>query len=270
MGTALASFVAGALIVFTMFDQTQVTRVDALEGSIREMQVEIQSQRDAEPLRATRQENKNRVESLTAESLREAREYLVYLEREKDRIPERRQMANNRVSFFASMIAETRSTLSAMEKLLDQIRSDPEFEAQEMLHEAETLNLRLKQQRANVHAFLLQVHLTNRAKEKTRSEEHYEGLLTTIEKARNDLSGLDVNLSRSQLYQKVNNLEQHIVPLKRQSPYTLLMMRIVEIGLPILLSFFSFFFITRYSLTEERLQEIKHLLKARNASRKST
>jgi glycoside/pentoside/hexuronide:cation symporter, GPH family len=37
MGTALASFVAGALIVFTMFDQTQVTRVDSLQGSIREM-----------------------------------------------------------------------------------------------------------------------------------------------------------------------------------------------------------------------------------------
>ena len=42
MGTALASFVAGALIVFTMFDQTQVTKVDSLQGSIREMRSEVQ------------------------------------------------------------------------------------------------------------------------------------------------------------------------------------------------------------------------------------
>ncbi len=42
MGTALASFVAGVLIVFTMFDQTQVTRVDSLQGSIRELRSKVQ------------------------------------------------------------------------------------------------------------------------------------------------------------------------------------------------------------------------------------
>ncbi|MBV5342689.1 MFS transporter, partial [bacterium] len=37
LGTALASFVAGALIVFTMFDEAQVTKVDKYQGTIEEI-----------------------------------------------------------------------------------------------------------------------------------------------------------------------------------------------------------------------------------------
>jgi GPH family glycoside/pentoside/hexuronide:cation symporter len=37
IGTAFASFVMGLLIVFSQFDETQVTRVDALKGSVAEM-----------------------------------------------------------------------------------------------------------------------------------------------------------------------------------------------------------------------------------------
>jgi GPH family glycoside/pentoside/hexuronide:cation symporter len=36
MGTALASFVTGALIVFTLFDESQVTKVDKLQSNIDE------------------------------------------------------------------------------------------------------------------------------------------------------------------------------------------------------------------------------------------
>ena len=42
LGTAFASFVAGILITLTLFDQTQVTKVDSLQGSMREMQSKIQ------------------------------------------------------------------------------------------------------------------------------------------------------------------------------------------------------------------------------------
>jgi glycoside/pentoside/hexuronide:cation symporter, GPH family len=58
-----------------------------------------------------------------------------------------------------------------------------------------------------------------------------------------------------------------IVPLKLQSPLTLLRMRIVEIGLPILLSFFSIFFVMKYALTEKRSHEIKELITIRNRAR---
>ena len=65
----------------------------------------------------------------------------------------------------------------------------------------------------------------------------------------------------------LGELEEEIMQLTRQAPYTLLMMRMVEIGLPILLSVFSFFFVFRYTLTEKRSLEIKELLKQRNLAR---
>jgi Na+/melibiose symporter-like transporter len=64
-------------------------------------------------------------------------------------------------------------------------------------------------------------------------------------------------------------IETEMVQLTQQSPYTLLMMRVVEIGLPLLLSIFSVFFILRYSLTEKRSHEIKDLLKQRNLEQKN-
>jgi len=52
-------------------------------------------------------------------------------------------------------------------------------------------------------------------------------------------------------------------PLKKQSPYTLLMMRVVEIGLPVLLCLLALVFAFRYGLTEKRTMEIKELLRER-------
>jgi Na+/melibiose symporter-like transporter len=62
-------------------------------------------------------------------------------------------------------------------------------------------------------------------------------------------------------------IEREMVFLKKQTPYTLLMMRVFEIGLPVLLSLFSIFFVMRYSLTEKRSHEIKDLLIQRNLQR---
>jgi Na+/melibiose symporter-like transporter len=65
---------------------------------------------------------------------------------------------------------------------------------------------------------------------------------------------------------ELGTIESKIVPLTQQTPYTLLMMRVVEIGLPLLLSIFSIFFVLKYSLTEKRSHEIKDLLRQRNVT----
>jgi Na+/melibiose symporter-like transporter len=70
------------------------------------------------------------------------------------------------------------------------------------------------------------------------------------------LDVLDVGLVR---------VETALVPLMRQAPYTLLMMRVVEIGLPLLACIFSLLGVFRYSLTEARSREIKTLLAQRHA-----
>jgi glycoside/pentoside/hexuronide:cation symporter, GPH family len=180
LGTAFASFVAGALIVFTMFDQTQVTKVDALQGSIREMKSELQSRIDGKP-----------------------------------------EAAN----------------------------------LQELMDKAKTKSSELK------------THLEERAALREKSREHYQVIIGDITRLDEQLGHLDVTAPPQTLYDQLSAIEKEIVPLTQQTPYTLLMMRVVEIGLPMLLSLFSIFFLLRYSLTEKRSHEIKDLLKKRNSEK---
>ncbi|MCK9398632.1 MAG: MFS transporter [Bacteroidales bacterium] len=180
MGTALASFVAGALIVFTMFDETQVIKVDALQGSIRVLRSELQSRKDGKP-----------------------------------------QTGN-----FVELIGKAR------------MRSNE-----------------------------LMSHLETKSLETKNSKEHYVELMQNITGVDNRLANLNTTLPPEFLDKELDIIENEIVPLTKQTPFTLLMMRVVEIGLPLLLGIFSIFFILRYSLTEKRSHEIKDLLKQRNMKR---
>jgi len=177
MGTALASFVAGALIVFTMFDQTQVTKVDALQGSIRVLRSELQSRKEGKPLT----EN--------------------------------------------------------IEELFEKVR---------------------------MRSYELMSHLEAKSLETKNSKEHYEVLMQNMKEVNNRLVNLNTTLLPELLDKELGAIENEIVTLTQQTPYTLLMMRVVEIGLPLLLSIFSVFFILRYSLTEKRSHEIKELIRLRN------
>ena len=178
MGTALASFVAGALIVFTLFDETQVTKVDALQGSLRELQSEVRSRIEGKP---------------SAENL-------------EDMILKSRTKSND-----------------------------------------------------------LKTHLEGKAGNSKRNREHYDEIIRNINGVNDRIARLDATMTPEELEKEITVIQADIMPLTRQSPYTLLMMRIVEIGLPLLLSIFSIFFILRYTLTEQRSHEIKDLLKARNS-----
>lgn len=177
MGTALASFVAGALIVFTQFDETQVTKVDALQGSIREVHSELK----------TRMEGKATTANL-----------------------------------------------------------------EEMLQKAKTKSSELK------------AHLEAKSKENKKSSKHYGVIMNNMDAVNNRVASLDPEMQSEELDKVLTSIETDIMQLTIQSPYTLLMMRVVEIGLPVLLSLFSLIFVLRYTLTEKRSHEIKDLLKLRN------
>jgi GPH family glycoside/pentoside/hexuronide:cation symporter len=180
LGTALASFVAGALIVFTMFDETQVTKVDALQGSIRVIEKEVDSQKEG-----------NEATANLAELLEKAKEKSTFL-----------------IS-----------------------------------------------------------HLQEEQQKDNRNASHYDTLINSAHAIDSKLNNLNPGLPPDVLAAKVADIEKSTIDLTQQSPYTLLMMRIVEIGLPVLLSLFSIFFVFRYSLTEKRSLEIKELLKQRNLER---
>lgn len=182
MGTAFASFVAGALIVLTQFDETQVTKVDALQGSIREIKKEVQSWQPG----------------------------------------------------------DTPST--AYYEFYEKVKKN----SSELLS-----------------------HLQTRADEAKRSKAHYATVMQDMESVNARISCLDASLPPPDLSRELEGIEKDITLLTKQTPYTLLMMRIVEIGLPVLLSLLSLFLVLRYSLTEKRSHEIKDLLKARNIETKA-
>jgi len=185
MGTALASFVAGALIVFTMFDETQVTKVDAVQGSIRELRAEIETRQQGSPPAAD-------LEELIIKARKKSTELLAHLETK----------------------ARENKTLT-----------------------------------------------------RNKSKEHYDELMKNITAVNDRLARIDTTVPLETLDRELTAIEEEIPPLTLQTPYTLIMMRVVEIGLPLLLSLFSIFFILRYTLTETRSHEIKALLKKRNEER---
>ena len=92
-------------------------------------------------------------------------------------------------------------------------------------------------------------------------------IIKNITTLNNQLASLNAASSLHILDNELTTIEKDILPLTKQTPYTLLMMRVVEIGLPVLLSIFSIFFLLRYSLTEKRSQEMKNLLKQKNEER---
>ena len=133
--------------------------------------------------------------------------------------------------------------------------------------EAIPLTLQTKFEKARMYSFELMSHLESKAKESKNSVEHYQEILKNITTVNNRIASLNAASSLHIMDKELTTIEKDIPPLTKQSPYTLLMMRVVEIGLPVLLSLFSIFFLLRYSLTEKRSHEIKNLLKQRNEER---
>jgi glycoside/pentoside/hexuronide:cation symporter, GPH family len=125
------------------------------------------------------------------------------------------------------------------------------------------LDLKTKLEKARMHSFELMAHLGEKAGVAKKNREHYSTLLQNITGIDKRLAGMDTGAGTNHLDAELGGIEAEIVLLTRQTPYTLLMMRVVEIGLPLLLSIFSIWFVLRYSLTEKRSHEIKELLKLR-------
>jgi GPH family glycoside/pentoside/hexuronide:cation symporter len=278
MGTALASFVAGALIVLTMFDQTQVMKVDGIQGSVKEMRSKVQSLQGDSTFNFTASDMYKRVNNQHAEALNESKNYLTYLGKESKKwenlaVENLTESQSQKRNVLARAIANTDSTVNELEKLSSKIISietDPNPDKVEILEkEVISLTLQTKLEKAKVDAFELWMHLETKSDETKNSREHYDKLLEDIQWVYNRLKRMSAMESLRTIDNTLSEIESKIVPLKKQTPYTLLMMRIVEIGLPLLLCLFSLFFVLKYSLTEKRSHEIKELIRLRNVERDS-
>jgi GPH family glycoside/pentoside/hexuronide:cation symporter len=276
MGTALSSFVAGALIVFTMFDQTQVTKVDDIQGSIREMRSKVQSWEGDSAFNFIDNDLYKKINVQHAEALKESKDYLIYLGKESHKWKNQSvslgsELQKQKSDVLANAIVNTSSTVSELEKLNEPIKSilvqSEASQVQSIANEVVVLTLQAKLEKARVNAVELLLHLQVKADEVKKSKEHYIELMQNISEVNGMLANMDVSVPLGVLDKELSTIESKIVPLKKQTPFTLLMMRIVEIGLPLFLSIFSIFFVLRYSLTEKRSHEIKELLRIRNLER---
>ncbi len=275
MGTALASFVAGALIVFTMFDETQVTKVDKIQGSVREMRSKVQFWKPYAGLSDSSHECLENTKIQTAEALKESNKFILYLEKESlkeadesyqilpDYAPQRKIM-------LSKALVNTRSTANALDQIrlrLDAWKPQTQDSVMHsMVMEAIPLTLQTNLEKAKIHSFELMSRLEAKSKETDNSKDHYKTLVREIMEIDGRLANLNTSSSPVYLDKELGAIESNIAPLTQQTPYTLLMMRVVEIGLPLLLSLFSIFFVLRYSLTEKRSHEIKELLRQRSVA----
>ncbi len=273
MGTALASLVAGALIVFTMFDQTQVTKVDSLQGNIRELRSDIKYWQGDQGLAGTETTLFNNTQKKISEAIDESKLYIKVLEKEsvKKQDEAYQKVAaykNQRKEKLAEVITSTKNTIGELEILSAQLQKDGDKSTdsltQKILKSAIPLILQPKFEKARLNSFELLAHLKGKSIETKKSKDHFNRIIQNSEAVDQQLAKINTGIPLDQLDKQLEAIETQTVQLTIQSPYTLLMMRVVEIGLPILLSIFSIFFVLRYSLTEKRSHEIKDLLKQRN------
>jgi hypothetical protein len=273
MGTALASFVAGALIVFTAFDETQVTRVDALQGSVKELRASVQSWQGDEGLGGTNTQLLEKTRTMISESMEESKKYSIYLEKESQKLLDKTNEGEEgyllrKKDMVANAITSTKAAVTGLEDLklrMDLIGTQvPDSMVRKIAMEAIPLTLQAKLDKTRMNSFELMSHLEERGQKARKSKEHYQQILTTMTGVNIKISYMKANSSLESLDKELGDIEGAMVPLTVQTPYTLLMMRIVEIGLPTLLSLLSIFFALRYSLTEKRSHEIKDLLRQRN------
>jgi GPH family glycoside/pentoside/hexuronide:cation symporter len=279
MGTAFASFVAGALIVLTAFDEIQVTKVDGLQGMVRGIRSDIQSWGGARALTNDAPRLLAKARAQVTLALEEARKYLGDLEREsaqwqKPSGPAAAAGHDRKRELLRETLADMKVTVATLEQLQQRLaNAQPQASDSEIktaAAEAIPLTLQTKLAKARLISFELMTRLESKAQAHNNSKGHHEEIMRSMTTVNDRIASLKAMSALDSLDQELTTLAQETVPLTRQTPFTLLTMRVVEIGLPVLLSIVSLLFLLRYSLTEARSNEIKNLLKQRNEARATT
>ncbi len=115
----------------------------------------------------------------------------------------------------------------------------------------------------------LDTHLARRIKQLPNQADHAGHLAKQLNSLSLMAASLEAQASElvtdpKELAKRTKEMLELAALLKTQAPLTLFRLRLVEIGLPLLLSIVSIFLTLRYPLTEERCYEIKAALKARH------
>ncbi|MDP4282725.1 MAG: hypothetical protein Q8867_11365, partial [Bacteroidota bacterium] len=175
-----------------------------------------------------------------------------------------------KMAMLLSTISGTKTILSELEKVQKELATagsqTESSQINTLIRKSISLTLQTKLEKAKMNSFELMSHLKSKAV-KAKNKGHYNNLLQINTSINSHLANVNTALSPNLLDYQTCQLEYEASMLTVQTPYTLLMMRIVEIGLPLILSLISFLFAIHYSLTEKRCYEIKELLRERRAKK---
>ncbi|HEY3392119.1 MAG TPA: MFS transporter [Lacipirellulaceae bacterium] len=242
MGTAFASFVTGALLVYTSFDERQNVIVDALRGSVAVVKTEA--------------------------------EKWDFHDRLKKVIGPLRESTAVVQSEFQKWDADNTTLDENGESLLrrmTRIESDAQrwhSEAVDEATRAATFDEQLG--KAIISAEQLQSHLNTRLERYSDVAEHTEQLIAHLSEFIATAHSwrekrAELIAAPSEFVDEAEQILEQTTLLKKQAPKTLYRLRLVEIGLPLALSCVSILLTLRYPLTEARCYEIKQALEARRA-----
>jgi len=262
LGTALASFIAGALIVITMFDETQVTKVDKLIANMDEITtLATKWETDAKDFKL----DEKTLEIYRTDAIKDLEDYASILQKElKKEFPNNFENVPTYANDKQELLQQSYNTIQlGLQTLNDKelIKTDSAGTLESKLF---PLLFQAKFEKTKDNLFDFQVYLKDKSLQKIKNVNHYKELETISNEISERLMLMKANPTLAVIQSEIKATEQNIVPLKKQTPYTLLMMRIIEIGLPIILSLISILLILRYTLTEKRLVEIKELLANKN------
>jgi len=245
-----------------------------LQGNIRELRSKIEYWQGDQGLTGSSTSLLENTKKQVSEAIDESKLYLTVLGKESVKKQEETyqleaEYKNQRKDKLSAAMLASKSTIKELELLnvrLENIGTQsPDSLTKTIITEAIPLILQPKLEKARMNSFELLAHLEGKSLESDKSQDHFIEIIQNSKGVDNRLAGINTGMPLDQLDNELSTIETEIVQLKVQSPYTLLMMRVVEIGLPMLLSIFSILFVLRYSLTEKRSLEIKNLLKQRNA-----
>jgi chromosome segregation ATPase len=254
--------VTGLLILFTQFDETQVTRVDELRGSVNELKTEAAAWQNHEQ---------------GATKTKEALEVQVAA-LQKDLKSFTKQLDHSMFLYtdFAAELNEVNARNKLRTESLEALKSEvqklhPTDSAETVKKSTDKLmvySLSLKTDRAALKAWSLKRHLAKEKHQDADDQAHSEMLVRNLEVVRNEVANLvpqfsNLNASRP-IEVTLPTTDAALHQLTQQTPKSLLMMRIIEISLPILLSLISLLFALKYPLTSQKTLEIQEALKKRN------
>ncbi|HEY6878245.1 MAG TPA: MFS transporter [Polyangiales bacterium] len=269
-GTALASLISGTLIVLTLFDEGQVTKVDQLQGGVRDMRALVEGWHAHEGPR----DLVGATQKQLADALQESTEYVTYMESEAISVlHEGAEGSARRAVIVPASIAvkAVHVELAHLKPRVDDLRVGADaFQVGALKRDIEQLRIRAKLELTRVHAVELEVYLEGKAAHAADSAEHYRALAQASRDTGATLARVNEAEPPERLQAELARVSTALAALSRQAPYTLFTMRLIEIGLPLLACIFSLLFVLRYRLTEQRSRELKELLAVRHAEQSAT